>query len=257
MKNLLFQLILVLANGCFAQDTIQLYVSPDGFQKVLIKNKIDTLIIGISPNGKIDSKIKAHPTNSYYTYHRNYPSGKKMWEISYFGLIQDGPSVFYNQQGKKVVTIHYAKGIAIDTISHSSTQTIFFGNYSYSSTIYGGVENEDGSSNVQEYSSEAPFYSMKLFYYPLGNTSKSTSVQKSRTDALGNFMFVVARKKGSYGLFPDNFPDKQITKGLPCPPSEMTMSGSNNWILSQELSTESNTSFIQTWLKSVSVGYAP
>jgi hypothetical protein len=257
MKNLLFQLFLIIAFSSLAQDTTQLYVSPDGYQKILIQSKIDTLLIGISPNGKIDSKIKANPTNSYNIYERYYTNGKKMWEISYFGFIQDGPSVFYNDKGKKIVTIHYAKGIAIDTISHSTTQTIFFGNYSYSSTVYGGVETADGSSNVQEYTSVAPFTTMKLFIYAFNNLTKAASVQKSRTDANGNFMFVVSRKKANYGIFPDNFPDTLVTNGLAFPPSEMTMSGSNNWSLSQELNTEPNTCFIQTWLKSVSVGYAP
>lgn len=257
MKNLLFQLVLVLTFSSLAQDTTQLYVSADGYKKILVLGKVDTLIIGISPNGKIDSKIKANPTNTYYTYDRYYTNGKKMWEISYFGFIQDGPSVFYNEQGKKIVTIHYAKGIAIDTISHSTTQTIFFGNYSYSSTVYGGVENEDGSSNIQEYSSVAIYNRIKLIHYPIGDSKKPNSKLITTTDFNGNFLFVVPRKKANYGVFPENFPDKLITKSLACPPSEMTMSGSNNWNLSQELRTESTTSFIQTWLKSVSIGYAP
>jgi hypothetical protein len=257
MKNLLFQLILIVAFSGIAQDTTQLYVSPDGYQKILIQSKIDTLLIGISPNGKIDSKIKANPTNAYYTYDRYYTNGKKMWEISYFGFIQDGPSVFYNEQGKKIVTIHYAKGLAIDTISHSTTQTIFFGNYSYSSTVYGGVENEDGSSNVQEYTSVAIYNRMKLINYPIGDSKKPNSKLITTTDFNGNFMFIVPRKKANYGIFPDNFPDTLVTNGLAFPSSEMTMSGSNNWSLSQELRTESSTSFIQTWLKLVSIGYAP
>lgn len=257
MKNLIFQLFFIATYSSQAQDTTQLYVSPDGYQKILVRTNIDTLLIGLSPTGKMDSKTKANPTNSYYTYERYYPNGKKMWEISYFGLIQDGPSAFYNDQGKKIVTIHYAKGIAIDTISHSTTQTIFFGNYSYSSTVYGGVENEDGTSNIQEYSSVAIYSTLKLINYPIDDSKKPYSKLISTSDFNGNFMFIVPRKKANYGVFPENFPDKLITKGLACPPSEMTMSGSNNWNLSQELRTESTTSFIQTWLKSVSVGYAP
>jgi hypothetical protein len=257
MKNLLFQLFLIVAFSGLAQDTTQLYVSPDGYQKILIQSKTDTLLIGISPNGKIDSKIKANPTNSYNIYERYYTNGKKMWKISYFDFTQDGPSEFYNEQGKIIVTIHYAKGKAIDTISHSTTQTILFGNYSYSSTVYGGVQNEDGTSNIQEYSSVAIYNRMKLINYPLGDSKKPNRKLITTTDFNGNFMFVVPRKKANYGIFPENFPDKLITKNLTCPPSEMTMSGSNNWSLSQVLNTEPTTCFIQTWLKSVSVGYAP
>lgn len=257
MKNLLFQLFLIIAFSSLAQDTTQLYVSPDGYQKVLVRTSFDTLIIGLTPNGKMESKTKANSPNSYYTYDRYYSNGKKMWELSYFGFIQDGPSVFYNNQGKKIVTIHYAKGVAIDTISHSTKQTVIFGNYAYSSTVYGGAENIDGTSNIQEYSSVAMYNSMKLVNYPIGDSKKPNSLLHTITDFNGNFMFVVPRKKANYGIFPENFPDKLITKGLACPPSEMTMSGSNNWSLSQELKTEPNTCFIQTWLKSVSIGYAP
>lgn len=257
MKNVLAILTTLFVLKGIAQDTTEIYVSPTGHKKILVKSKSDTLLLGLSPIGKVESKTKANPSNSYYISERYYSNGKKMWEISYFGLIQDGATIFYNKDGKKLITIHYAKGIPVDTISHSSKQTIIFGNYSHSSIVYGGMENEDGSSNISEVAGPGMFQTLKLVTYPTIQTSKPFGIQKVSTDFEGNFMLVVPRKKQQFGLFPDNYPTKNITYGMTSPPSAMTLSGSNAWNISQELKTDLSTSFIQTYLRSNSVGYAP
>jgi hypothetical protein len=255
MKSLFFTLFffpIVL----FSQKETVIREDANGFKIVHHYTQNDTLEYVYYPDGQLFSSKKAFPGNEAYVYKRLYPNGSTMYERSLLKGIADGTSIFYNEKGRKVITVLYSNGSATDTIVHTTKQTVVFGNYSYSSIVYGGAQNEDGSSNIHEVSSSVSFCRMKLVAQPFTESSRGLNTLEMITDMTGDFMIVLNTRKQIYGIFPSTYPDSAINNKL-FPADHFGGSSSTSWSLSQELKLDWNTPFIYTVLKSSSVGYAP
>lgn len=257
MRNLILILILFFVFDVTGQKEIEVHQTHDGFKITHQYLANDTLEITYFPDGKIFSKSKAFPGSAINTHTRYYPNGKIMWERSFQHDKNVGKSIFYNDKGKKIITILYEDGKAIDTLVHSTKQCVILGNYSYWSRVYGGAENADGSSNVQEMSGPTPFFELYLLEQPIAENPNNRNIIKTRTDQNGDFMVVVEAGKQKFGIFPYYFDQSKITKDLLFPPDSFENSSNSAWSLSKEIILDWNTSYLYTELKSSSVGYAP
>lgn len=259
MKNKLQILFLILLSNFYvaAQKEIEIFKTHDGFKITQQYLKNDTLEIVYFPDGKIHSKKKAFPGQAKYTHSRYYQNGNLMWERSFKNGKNDGQSAYYNEKGKKIISINYLDGNAIDTLVHSTKQTVVLGNYSYWSRVYGGAQNEDGTSNIQEMSGPTPFFELYLIEIPISKDVKKQNLIKTRTDQNGDFMVILNTRKQTYGIFPFYFDQTNITGEMLFPPNSFENSSNTAWSLSKEIILDWNTSFLYTELKSSSVGYAP
>ena len=257
MRTYLFSILLLSTMTLKAQNELEILHTHNGYRVVHQYLKNDTLEIDYFPDGQIFSKKKAFPRQNQYTVTRYYQNGQIMWERSYENGSHEGPSTFFNDKGKKILTILYSQGKAKDTLVHSTKQSIILGNYSYWSRVYGGVQNEDGSSNVQESSGPTPFFELHLLEVPISTDPKERKLIRSITDQNGDFLVVVNSKKQTYGIFPYYFDHTKITSEMLFPPDSFENSSNSAWSLSQEIKLDWNTPYLYTELRSSSVGYAP
>jgi hypothetical protein len=241
----------------FAQRDVIIDERHDGFKIVHRYTENDTLELIYFPNGKLFSAKKAFPGSEIYSYKRYYDNGKLMWERQMFKDQAEGRSIFFDAKGKRICSIDYSKGNPVDTIAHTTKQCVVLGNYSYWSRVYGGAQNEDGSSNIQETSGPAAFIRMKLIAQPVPTDKSTWKIIEMFTDAKGDFMTVLPTEKKEFGLFPAYFDLNLIESGLFFPKDEFHESSNTAWSLSQIVSIDWNIPFIFTELKSSSVGYAP
>lgn len=240
-----------------AQDTIVLYQTANGYSKKQILSSKDTLEVCFYPNGKVESKRLAYPNKRAYEQTRYYPNDKVMWK----GVIKEdkanGPSVYFNEKGKRLITINFLNNSPIDTVVHNKGALVLTGNYQYWSRVYGGAEKEDGTSNISEHSGPGVFMEFKLIEQGMDSTKRDRLSYSFHTDGYGNFIVVLPKSKTQFGIFPANYPNELIKNGMMFPPDSFESSGSNSWHLTKEIVTDEKTHFIYTELRSSSVGYAP
>jgi hypothetical protein len=256
MKIIAFVFIIV--SFCVkAQDTIVLFQTAQGYSKKQIFTKKDTLEVCFYPNGKVESRQLAFPDKRSFEQTRYYPNGKVMWKRTIKEEKANGPSTYFNEKGKRIVTVNFLNDTPVDTIVHTKSSLAITGNYKYWSRVYGGAQNEDGTSNVSEHSGPGVFMEFKLIQHLPDSTKKMSTKYAFRTDAYGNFLIVLPKRKDQFGIFPSSFPDDQIKSGMSFPPDSMESSGSSAWHLTKEINTDEKSVFIYTELRSSSIGYAP
>lgn len=257
MKKIFLFIVLSINLYSIGQNEIEIVKTHDGYRITHQYVKNDTLEITYFPDGKLFSKKKAFPRQTQHSQSRYYPNGNLMWERSFKNGKNEGPSVFYNEKGKKVITINYSNGTANDTLVHSTKQTVVIGNYNYLSKVYGGAQNEDGSSNIQEMSGPTPFFELHLIEMPLKEDQNEWNVLKTRTDQNGDFLVILNSRKQTFGIFPYYFDRSKIKNDLLFPPDSFENSSNSAWSLSQAIKLDWNTAYLYTELRSSSVGYAP
>ena len=93
-----------------------------------------------------------------------------MWDKQIFNNQENGLCIYYNQKGQEIAKLSFIQGVIVDTIFVEQNSTLFLGKINYKSTIYGGVENEDGTSNVSIMEGVSQHCAMK--WVELQNLSK-------------------------------------------------------------------------------------
>lgn len=255
MKKLTTLLFLVLFSNLNAQDTTLLIQFPDGGKMVEIKTKTDTTKISYYTGKQIESIIKRDPISQKIHYIRYYRNGKKMWDKELRNDIENGNCSFYNTKGTKIAEFKFDGGRITDTLFLAKNTYLLFGSLDYSSTVYGGMQNEDGTSNISTISGPYMHYHMK--FLPVDNVTPSKSIPEYyfTSDFKGEFLVVL--KPGTYGLFDKNFDPQKIVKGQYSPDPKRGNSWESHWDSNNPvIIVKDQTIYFRDYHHS-SVGYAP
>lgn len=252
--NYIFLFFVLFTFVGFAQDTLLIDENYYYGNKIIQVNGIkDTVQYEFSKNGKLLSILPISGTTIPVHYIRYYSTGKKMWDKTLVNNVEHGHSIFYSESGKPIAKLKVENGRITDTLFIHSKVTIFIGKITYTSLIYGGVELENGQSNISESKGAMSYYPFKLVEV----NSEAKTEHHYTTDRFGNFYIGAPRKEIVYGFFPENYPKNQIRKNLLFPETEMHMSGSSSWSLSSTFEVYKASTIKEINIHSSSVGYAP
>ena len=224
----------------------------DGCKSYWLINKSDTIIFSVYSNGKIESKKNYRNKNVNGKYFRWYENGKLMWVKELKNNTQEGSAVFYNDKEIKVAELTYHNGLISDTVFIKNGIHLLFGNISFTSKMYGGMENADGSSNVSEYS--GPYQNLNMYAAKVDSLLKPVFIQNFKSDDNGDF-FILA-PNGKIGFFPKTITIKDLMPGQYFPPDEFSNSSQSGWSMNG-LQLVNNEQLIFIQIHHSSVGYAP
>lgn len=250
-NSLLFLIFITSVTG---QDTTFLYNYGDGGFKMEIRNGKDTLIKSFYSRDKVESTIKRNLTTNKLDYKRYYWSGKIMWDKEMSGNEEDGICTYYSSKGSKVAKFTYSKGKIVDTLFLAKNTYLILGNALFSSTIYGGMENEDGTSNVSHIEGPSQHLTMKFVTIKKKETDKLQQYMFT-SDHLGDFFVVI--QPGSFGLFNQNRKLNTISIDQFIEIDETYMSASSSWSLTGPIVIKKEEHITPLTIKNSFVGYAP
>lgn len=253
MKKGLLILIIFLGKSAISQDTLSFSARYDKPYSVLLAGK-DTNWFHYYPNGQLESTIGfTNIPNKTVKHTRYYESGKIMWIQEISNGKKNGVAIYNNEKGTKVASFNYHNDSISDTLFLNSKQSLLFGKITYASKIYGGMQNEDGSSNISQH--EGPqvfssFYTVKM--------DKSIALQRKyknfRTDFNGDFFVII--EKGSFGFFPERHDIKLVNPSIGTEAQYQGGSMQGGWNLVEPYNVSQN-GFNFLHLHHSSVGYAP
>lgn len=255
MKNITFYFFCCFISLGYSQDTIVLANYGDGGKMIQVNSKKEIAIYSYYDATKLESKQILDTITGITLYTRYYRNGKTMWEKSIKRSIENGRSRYFNNLGVKVAEFDYKNGFIIDTIFLKSKTHLLFGKASYSSIVYGGMQNEDGTSNVQEMQGPYVHLNMKLVNI---DAKKKGAMMKEvffTTDFHGNFFTVIPT--GTYGIFPKDFPLSSIYEGQYASDPQAGKSWNSQWDIKGPLLISPKSQINSTSIFHSSVGYAP
>lgn len=253
MKKVLTVIILLGTTILFAQDTTELIKFSDGTKSFKLATKKDTNYIYLYPNEKKES---IRPVKNYQLtgkYSRWYETGKLMWEKDLVNGIQNGKTIFYDQKGIKVAEFTYEKGILIDTIYLKENLHLILGKITSSSKVNGGMQREDGSSNISEYS--GPYMNYSMFAAKIDSLKTTELIQNFKSDFNGDFFIIVP--EGKIGFFPIATDIKTLNPGEYYLPEKAWSSGHDGWNMKSPTIVKKEDLILFIILHHSSVGYAP
>lgn len=243
----------VSANYLFAQDTTQLVKYYDGTKTFWLVTKTDTTLYSTYSNGKKETERKFKNNAITGLYKRWYPTGKLMWEKELVNGKSNGKTVFYDARGIKVAELDYKNDTITDTVYIKENTHLVLGKITSSSIVYGGMQREDGSSNVSQYS--GPWMFCEMYAAKVDSIKKPEMVQHFRTDHNGEF-FILA-PEGNIGFFPKATDIGKLVPGEFYPPPKAWSSGHDGWNMRSPLEVKKEDVLLFILLHHSSVGYAP
>lgn len=255
MKKLTLLLFLCWHTVFYAQDTTLLMQFPDGGTMIEIRTKTDTTKVSYYTGKQIESVIKRDPTTQKTHYIRYYRNGKKMWDKEWKNDIENGNCSFFNTKGTKVAEFKFSGGKIIDTLFLAKNTYLLFGSLNYSSTVYGGMQNEDGSSNISSIS--GPYMHSYMKFLPTENVEANKPVSEYYFTSDFRGKFIVILKPGAYGLFEKNFDPKRITNGHYIPDPKRGNSWESHWDSNNPVIISKDKAIYYRDYHHTSVGYAP
>lgn len=235
-----------------SQDTLRHANNPDGSRTFVLVQGSDTLLKGVYANGVTESVVKQIGGVPSGLYTRYYENGKKMWERQLVKSLPEGRSVFYNSKGKRIAELMYERGVITDTTYVKPGIHLIIGRLTFTSKVYGGVEREDGGSNITENS--GPYRHQKMFTIRVDSTGAPKKLCTFTSDRNGDFITLVP--DASIGFFTEETDIANIPPGAFCPPSAMRMSGNDGWSMTGPLHVNGR-SIVVFDINYFSIGYAP
>jgi hypothetical protein len=225
MKRLLILLAFLTSGLIHAQDTISSHRVGIYAYEHCVKIESDTFLITTCPDKAIDTKMSQRSRDTIQSYERFYQNGKRMWKGTLWNDQFVGELELYNEKGQLCAELFFDKGTVQRQKVHTKKSGIVFGKYTYSSTVYGGMMNEDGTSNVSH--SEGPMR-WKLMYTVQMNSNSDDQIKHSefRTDSYGYYLLVL--EEGNYGCYPSHYPIKNVDPSIGVP-RETANSIEGNW----------------------------
>lgn len=232
MKKILLVASLFLVNEVQSQDTIYSNRVAHGGRTCLVVENGDTVALHFYKDGSLASRMKTSVTEPRQLYTRYYPNGTLMWEKELENGKANGITSYYDEKGKLAGRFTVNNDAITDTLFLSPKKRLLLGEISYSSTIYGGMLHEDGTSNVSRVSGS---YMYQSFYsVQLDSTSSTQKIYKEFiTDQYGQFYFCL--EPGEYGFFPVNYAPENVYRSSACPDPRAGMSDFGAWNLRKPL----------------------
>jgi hypothetical protein len=253
MPKLFFFLFIFSLNELYAQQKINYLKYPDGTETYHLITKIDTLAIVNYPNGKRESMCKLKNGLMQGTYSRWHENGNKMWVKEMNNGLVNGKSMFYNNKAELIAELIYKNGALKDTIFLKPEVHIIIGKINYSSIVYGGAQNADGSSNVSENS--GPFINYSMYAVLLDSIKKPAFICSYKSDMQGDFMISVP--SGNIGLYPAATKIDSLKPPYDRIPENRSMSGNDTWDVNLPITITKSEIIKTVNLMHTSVGYAP
>lgn len=253
MKELFAVILFLVTTILFAQDTTELIKFNDGTKSFKLTTKKDTNYIFLYPNGKKESirPVKKHQLTGKYS--RWYENGKLMWEKELVNGMQEGKTVFYDQKGIKVAEFIYEKGKLTDTNYLKESVHLIIGKITYSSKVYGGMQREDGSSNISEHS--GPYMNYSMMAAKIDSLKKTELIQNFKSDYNGDFFVIVP--EGKTGFFPGGTDLNTLHPGEYSILEKAWSSGKDSWSMKTPTIVKKEDLILFITLHHSSVGYAP
>ncbi len=257
MRYQLIILLLLFFWKAKAQDTVLLSNDYYGVKTIVITTSKDTLQKTFYPSGKLASVIPFNCNNKTCTYTRYSEAGKRTYKAEIRNEQFHGKVQFFDAKGKNWATLRFESGQLADTVFIRKGNTLIFGKVNYSSIVYGGALNEDGTSNIQE--SKGVIRNMKFVIYPNDRTVETSTLNgvTGYSDDFGFIYFQILRQKKSYALFPFNERPKTIESGQLLPEPKSGMSHFTSWLIKPDIGIHSKVPFMWIEFTSSSVGFAP
>ena len=252
--RILFLGFLLISQIVYGQDTTLIRQSGYGNFGYQIITKTDTSEIGYYSPGKTEYTIHRDKQSKKLLYTRYYRNGKKMWIKEWKQDTENGKCTYFDTKGNRVAEFNYVGGAIRDTLFLEPNTYFLFGKLSYTSTVYGGMEREDGSSNVSSSSGPYSYYHMKFIQLdpPKGKAAEEFYFT---SDFQGEFLVVI--KPGKYGLFQKDFSPKDVEPDMFSPQNKPGGSTIDHWDIRSPI-VISKGSLINSWgFHYESVGYAP
>lgn len=255
MKNLILLLSCCFLAIGYSQDTLVLANYNDGSKMIQVNSKKGSIIYCYYDALKLESKQIKDSLTGVTLYTRYYRNGKTMWEKSIHHGIENGRSRYFNNQGVKVAEFEYKNGFIIDTLFLKAKTNLLFGKATYSFVVYGGMENEDGTSNVHE--SSGPYIHLIMKLVNIDAKKKGTTMKEVffTTDYQGCFFTIIPA--GTYGVFPKDYPLAEIKKGQYSTDSQAGKSWNSQWDIKGPILISIKSQINSTSILHSSVGYAP
>jgi len=253
MKIVLLVAAVLLFTPLFSQNITELVKYYDGAKSYKLITKKDTSLVCKYPNGKKESVRQIKENKITGTYSRWYENGNLMWEKELKNSIMNGKSVYYNEKGNKVAELIYDNGKISDTIYIQENVHLVFGKITYTSRIYGGMQNEDGSSNVSEHS--GPYFNYYMYAAKVNSVKKPELISQYKSDVNGDFFITVPIGKISF--FPATLKIDSLKPGQFTIPATSWDSGEDTWDKQGPLEVKKENLILFIELHHTSNGYAP
>lgn len=252
MQSFRFLLPLVILNSfrLVGQDTLEIKQLYSGcVSYTLVANK-DTVISVRYANTKLASEQIFRKDSIYYS--RYAPHGGKIWAATECRTSRTGTIRYFDQKRKTIAYFKTLEGKITDTLVHCNSTHLIIGQMSYVSTVYGGAEREDGTSNVSR--TEGPIAHTEFYVVKYDPKKGKLKVATVITDANGKF--AVPLPKGEYGIFPVYYPFEKVAIGQGGPGSSGEAHAMTHWNNNTVLEI-AGPGITELQILSTSVGYAP
>lgn len=252
--NYITILLLFLHFSSSGQDTTVLMNYPDGGSLMRITTKKDTFDLSYYSKDKLESTIKRNNVSGKTHYVRYYRNGKVMWDKQWSNQTENGRCIYFNTKGLKVAEFNYANGTIRDTFYLAPNTHLLFGSLSFSSTVYGGMQREDGSSNVSSHS--GPYIHTYMKFIELKPIKGKKAEEYYFTSDFNGEFFTVIRP-GKYGLFGIDQDPLKIDEDQFLPNQKPGTSWNEQWSNSGPVIIKKESIVNYRDYQNVSVGYAP
>jgi len=237
----------------FSQDTTELIKYYNGAKSYKLITKKDTLLVCTYPTGKKESVRELKGNKITGTYTRWYENGNLMWQKELKHAIPNGKSVYYNEKGIKVAELMYENGKISDTIYIKANTHLLFGKITYTSRVHGGVENEDGTSNISE--SSGPYSNCYMYAAKVDSFKKPELICNYKSDVNGDFFITVPI--GTISFFTVSLKIDSLKPGQFTIPSTSGESDESAWDKQGPIVVKKENSILFIELHHSSNAYAP
>jgi len=251
MKQIALLLLLFSSFTAQSQDTLSLIKRYQGGETILLVSDQDTFFQSFYPNGELESIRPYTRFDDTTIYKRFYENGKPLWHRQMKNGMANGTTVFFNERGKAMASLVFKNDTMIDTNYISQKHHFVYGRGTYYHVVHGGMQREDGSSNISGGHGIFMYAPMKSVRFDAIN--KQVSIYKEFYTDFNGFYFICL-ERGKFGLYQGHQDLKSISFDL-----EMIQSvGSgiqSSWSGGPIFIKDENLHLLN--LHSHSVGYAP
>lgn len=172
-----------------------------------MKNGKDTSFYQYRTDGSLESHRPYTLKDSTTIYTRYYQNKIKLWTREMKNGKANGTTIFFNMKGKRMASLEFRNDTLVDTNFISKKYHFIYGRATYYSVVYGGMPNEDGTSNVS--GGHGVFMNSSINAIKLDSTKKEQDIYLSFSTGFNGY-YMVPVEKGDFGIFPFHYDVKTI-----------------------------------------------